>query len=102
MFVGHRNLPPALATRGPFYIDAFRRIMGDQLIGRGAHDTPTLLVDGTVKLDLGVANLTLKAWPTAHSDNDLTVLDKQPKPCSRATLCSLPTPPCWTAVFAAG
>jgi len=76
-FVGHRNLPRALATRGPYYIDAFRRLMGDDLLKDVRIIAPTLLIDDTSELDLGGRPLLLRAWSTAHSDSDLTVVDTQ-------------------------
>ncbi|MBR0846524.1 quinoprotein relay system zinc metallohydrolase 2 [Bradyrhizobium diazoefficiens] len=78
-FVGHGKLPQALATRGPYYLDNFRRIMGAELIDPVKIVPPSLRVADTMALDLGSRRLMLRAWPTAHSDSDLTVSDETTK-----------------------
>ena len=73
-FVSSARYPRTLAAREPFYLNALKR---DFDIALAPSDIvyPTLKVDQTLDLDLGGRTLTLQAWPTAHTDNDLTVYD---------------------------
>ena len=73
-FAGHRKLGRALAVRGPFYLDAFKRLVGDAFEGARII-APTIEVSDETRIDLGDRVLVLTAWRTAHTDNDLTVLD---------------------------
>jgi len=74
-FVGAASLPEALATRATHYEAALAGALGDAAAGSRIV-APDLLVDDRLRLDLGGRALTLQRWPTAHTNNDLTVFDE--------------------------
>jgi quinoprotein relay system zinc metallohydrolase 2 len=73
-FVGHARLPARLAENGPYYLANLRRLIGPAMAGT-ALVPPTRLVESIDRVDLGGRVLELRAWATAHTDTDLTVLD---------------------------
>lgn len=74
-FVGNANLPRSLAERGAYYLESYRDQLGPAAIAEVRIIPPTLLVKDQTTLDLGGRPITLHAWPPAHSDCDLSVLD---------------------------
>lgn len=75
-FVGHHKLPDALQARGAFYLDNLKEELGEHAAGTEVV-MPDLLVEDEIDLELGNRTLTLKAHPTAHTDNDMTVFDQR-------------------------
>jgi quinoprotein relay system zinc metallohydrolase 2 len=75
-FVGHMKLPAAMAARGKNYLHALERDLEEAANGTELIP-PRLSVEDAMTLDLGDRTLALRAWPTAHTDNDLTVYDQK-------------------------
>jgi quinoprotein relay system zinc metallohydrolase 2 len=74
-FVGHARLAESMRRRGPNYLRALMRDLGE--VARGSSIVlPTHPVAGGERLDLGGRSLSLRAWQTAHTDTDLTVFDE--------------------------
>jgi quinoprotein relay system zinc metallohydrolase 2 len=73
--VGHSRLPAALANRAANYTDALTREAGPVAAMASRIMLPDDTVETARSLDLGGRELLLEAWPTAHTDNDLTVFD---------------------------
>jgi quinoprotein relay system zinc metallohydrolase 2 len=72
--IGHARLPRALAARRDTYLRNLTRQLGDGA-ANSALIAPGQTVPDHLTLDLGHRKLELTAWPSAHTDNDLTVFD---------------------------
>ncbi|WP_244635785.1 quinoprotein relay system zinc metallohydrolase 2 [Chthonobacter albigriseus] len=75
-FVGHVRLPDALQQRFEHYLAANRASMTERLLAGTELVLPTETVADVRQIDLGGRILTLRAWPVAHTDSDLTVFDE--------------------------
>ena len=75
VFVGHARLAGVLVDRGEYYRKRLVEILGRDRAGD--YEMPTLLVTDKAELDLGGRVLDLEAHGAAHTDNDLTILDRQ-------------------------
>lgn len=77
-FVAHARMPAALSARERYYLNALQRDFGVEMTHADLV-YPTLKIDPgqTIELDLGQRIIELTAWPTAHTDHDLTVFDRQ-------------------------
>lgn len=73
-FVGHQKLPRAMAQRASFYMDNFSRLVGEGFAGTQVVPAD-ITVDKRLDIDLGGRRITAVAYPTAHTDNDLSVFD---------------------------
>jgi quinoprotein relay system zinc metallohydrolase 2 len=75
IYVGHARLAGMLVERGKYYRRRLVEILGADRAGD--YVMPTLLVGDQARIDLGGRVLDLQAHAAAHTDNDLTILDRQ-------------------------
>ena len=74
-FIGHIHLPRAMRSRAETYETNLKT-----MLGAAAADSRIVISTHTVAaervIDLGNRRLLLKAWPIAHTDHDLSVMDE--------------------------
>lgn len=76
-FIGHQRLAAAMQARGAYYRKALVRQLGEEAAAASTVIAPGKTVASEMEIDLGGRLLQLRAWPTAHTDTDVTVLDRQ-------------------------
>jgi glyoxylase-like metal-dependent hydrolase (beta-lactamase superfamily II) len=67
-----------MAARAPYYLRALERDFGINVAPDAiVYPTVAVAVDTPQEFDLGDRVLVAQAWPTAHTNNDLTVYDRK-------------------------
>lgn len=76
VYIGHAQLGDALARRQSTYQTRMKQILGSYADGTHmVFPSQGVNIDQVRKLDLGDRSLYLHAYPTAHTNNDLSVYD---------------------------
>lgn len=77
VYIGHAQLKDALIRRQTYYLDRLKEVLGSTAEGtRLALPSAGVEIDQEVKLELGDRILELQAYPTAHTNNDLSIYDR--------------------------
>lgn len=80
IFIGHQKLPDAISARETFFTTTFKDILKESYEGTKIIPPSQVVELGKpMELDLGNRKITLTAYQTSHTDNDLTVFDQQTK-----------------------
>ncbi|ALG69344.2 quinoprotein relay system zinc metallohydrolase 2 [Beggiatoa leptomitoformis] len=74
VYLAHVHFPRALASRATNYLTAFSLLLAESL-AENILVYPDKTVDDALELDLGERIIRLQTYPTAHTDNDLSVYD---------------------------
>lgn len=77
-FVGHVKLAEAMERRRENYTRINNTYLGDDAAG-SEFIKPSIPVQTTTELDLGDRKLTVTAYPTSHTNTDITVWDNKSK-----------------------
>lgn len=75
-FIGHHNLPGTLSANHESLMRSLKEVLGPDADGSEII-LPTKIVSDVMDIDLGNRKLHLQAWPKAHTNTDLTVLDEK-------------------------
>ena len=76
-FIGHVQLPRAMRSRAEVYESNLKTMLGDAAATGSRIVVSTHTVAAERVIDLGNRRLMLKAWPIAHTDHDLSVMDER-------------------------
>jgi len=78
IYMGHSKLPAAIAARKTFFTSTFKDILKQSFDGTKIISPDKVVeLNQPLELDLGNRKITLTAYQTSHTDNDLTVFDQK-------------------------